>query len=220
MAVWTSLVLTTALFTTSAFAADSDPLTIVNNLSDFIFSCIKAIGIIILGWGVVQLGMSVQSHDATQRTQGVLCLFGGLLIAFAKEILTAIGVVNLTVIRNLRTEGIKSCLQTYHVPDILWIENTGGDSMQIRASTALRNEYLQISQLAKVSGEPIYITNKGEADLVIQSIEAYEQREKMLAHRASVLEAELDRLSGAPTYSPEQVRGRMKEIFDAARVSD
>ena len=83
--------------------------------------------------------------------------------------------------------------------------------MQIRASTSLRNEYLQISQLAKVSGE---------ADLVIQSIEAYEQREKMLAHRASVLEAELDRLSGAPTYSPEQVRGRMKEIFDAARVSD
>ena len=77
MAVWTSLVLTTALFTTSAFAADSDPLTIVNNLSDFIFSCIKAIGIIILGWGVVQLGMSVQSHDATQRTPGVLCLFGG-----------------------------------------------------------------------------------------------------------------------------------------------
>ena len=67
MAIWTSLVLTTALFTTSAFAADSDPLTIVNNLSDFIFSCIKAIGIIILGWGVVQLGMSVQSHDATQR---------------------------------------------------------------------------------------------------------------------------------------------------------
>lgn len=49
MAVWTSLVMTTALFTTSAFAADSDPLTIVNNLSDFIFSCIKAIGIIILG---------------------------------------------------------------------------------------------------------------------------------------------------------------------------
>lgn len=48
---------------------------------------------VIVGWGVVQLGMSVQSRDATQRTQGVLCLFGGLLIAFAKEILTAIGVV-------------------------------------------------------------------------------------------------------------------------------
>ena len=50
----------------------------------------SAIGIIILGWGVVQVGMSVQSHDASQRTQGFLCLFGGLLIAFAKEILTLI----------------------------------------------------------------------------------------------------------------------------------
>ena len=71
----------------------TDPLTIGNNLSDFIFSCIKAIGVIVLGWGIVQLGMSIQSHDASQRTQGILCVFGGLLIAFSKEILGAIGVV-------------------------------------------------------------------------------------------------------------------------------
>lgn len=78
---------------TTACATGGDPLTIVNNLSDFIFSVIKAIGIIILGWGIVQVGMSIQSHDASQRTQGLLCLFGGLLIAFAKEILTLIGAV-------------------------------------------------------------------------------------------------------------------------------
>lgn len=72
--------------------ASGDPLTIINSLSDFVFSCIKAIGIIVLGWGVVQVGMSIQSHDASQRTQGFLCLFGGLLIAFCKEILTTIGV--------------------------------------------------------------------------------------------------------------------------------
>ena len=75
------------------YATGGDPLTIVNNLSDFIFSVIKTIGIIILGWGIVQVGMSIQSHDASQRTQGLLCLFGGLLIAFAKEILTLIGAV-------------------------------------------------------------------------------------------------------------------------------
>ena len=78
---------------TTAYALGGDPLTIVNNLSDFIFSVIKAIGIIILGWGIVQVGMSIQSHDASQRTQGLLCLFGGLLITFAKEILTLIGAV-------------------------------------------------------------------------------------------------------------------------------
>ena len=79
--------------TTSALAAGSDPLDIVNNLSDFIFSIIKALGVIILGWGIVQVGMSIQSHDASQRTQGFLCLFGGLMIAFAKEILAAIGAI-------------------------------------------------------------------------------------------------------------------------------
>ena len=78
---------------TPAMAAGGDPLDIVNNLSDFIFSIIKALGVIILGWGIVQVGMSIQSHDASQRTQGFLCLFGGLMIAFTKEILTAIGAI-------------------------------------------------------------------------------------------------------------------------------
>ena len=45
--------------------------------------------------------------------------------------------------------------------------------MTIRPSTALRNEYLQISAMAKATGEPIYITNKGEADGVFMSVEAF-----------------------------------------------
>ena len=92
MCAWTVLTLAFTLFVTPAYATGTgDPLTIVNNLSDFIFSCIKAIGVIILGWGIVQVGMSIQSHDASQRSQGFLCLFGGLVIAFAKEILSLIG---------------------------------------------------------------------------------------------------------------------------------
>lgn len=90
--LWSVLTLSVTVFCTAAFA-DGDPLTIVNNLSDFIFSAIKAIGVIILGWGIVQVGMSIQSHDASQRSQGFLCLFGGLVIAFAKEILATIGVM-------------------------------------------------------------------------------------------------------------------------------
>ena len=87
-----SLTLCTAL-ACPALAASGDPLTIINNHSDFIFSIIKAVGVIVLGWGIVQVGMSIQSHDASQRTQGFLCLFGGLMIAFAKEILSTIGAV-------------------------------------------------------------------------------------------------------------------------------
>ena len=47
--------------------ADGDPLTVVNNLSTFIFSLIRAIGMILLGFGVVQVGLSLKRHDPSQR---------------------------------------------------------------------------------------------------------------------------------------------------------
>lgn len=71
------------------FAA-SDPIAVVNNLSDFIFGLIRAVGLILLGWGIVQVGLSLQSHDPSQRSNGFLTLAGGIVITFAKEILTLI----------------------------------------------------------------------------------------------------------------------------------
>ena len=75
--------------TTTAFAAN-DPLTVVNNLSDFIFGLIRAIGMILLGFGIVQVGLSLKSHYPSQRANGFLTLAGGVIITFAKEILTLI----------------------------------------------------------------------------------------------------------------------------------
>lgn len=88
--------------------------------------------------------------------------------------------------------------------------------MNLKPSTALRNDYQQISTLAKASGEPIIITNKGEADLVVQSVEAYEERAKMLDHRASILEAEFSRLAGGKTFTVDEIRSRLKEKYDNA----
>lgn len=85
--------------------------------------------------------------------------------------------------------------------------------MQIKSSTALRKDYGAISSLAHETMEPIYITMNGEGDTVLLSIDAYEAREKALALRASVLEAELDRLSGAPTYTVDEVRERLQEKY-------
>ncbi|MCU6737826.1 glutamyl-tRNA amidotransferase [Clostridium ammoniilyticum] len=70
--------------------ADGDPLTVVNNLSTFVFSLIRAIGMIILGFGIVQLGLSLKSHDPSQRANGFLTVAGGIVITFAKEILNII----------------------------------------------------------------------------------------------------------------------------------
>lgn len=86
------VVVLTALMSMSltAFAAGGDPLTVVNNLSDFIFGLIRAIGLILLGFGIVQIGLSLKSHDPSQRANGFLTLAGGVIITFAKEILTLI----------------------------------------------------------------------------------------------------------------------------------
>lgn len=73
----------------NVFAAD-DPLSVINNLSNFIFGLIRAIGMIILGFGVVQIGMSLKSHDPSQRANGIMTLAGGVVITFAKEILNLI----------------------------------------------------------------------------------------------------------------------------------
>ena len=87
--IYTTAILAVSILTTTALA-DGDPLTVVNNLSTFIFGLIRAVGIILLGWGIVQVGISLQSHDPSQRSNGFLTLAGGIVITFAKEILDLI----------------------------------------------------------------------------------------------------------------------------------
>lgn len=70
--------------------AAGDPIAVVNNLSEFIFGLIRAVGMILLGFGVVQVGLSLKSHDPSQRANGFLTVAGGIIITFAKEILNLI----------------------------------------------------------------------------------------------------------------------------------
>ena len=79
-----------ALMAAPAYAAAGDPLSVINNLSDFIFSLIRAVGMILLGFGVLQVGMSLKSHDPSQRANGIMTVAGGIVITFTKEILTLI----------------------------------------------------------------------------------------------------------------------------------
>ena len=72
-AVYSVLVFVGNVCTTYAYAA-GDPLSVVNNLSTFIFSLIRAIGLILLGFGIVQVGLSLKSHDPSQRANGFLTL--------------------------------------------------------------------------------------------------------------------------------------------------
>ena len=72
----------------TVFATD-DPLAVINNLKNFMYQIIGAIGAILL-WGIVQIGMAIKSHDPSQRANGFMTLAGGVIIAFAKQILELI----------------------------------------------------------------------------------------------------------------------------------
>ena len=87
--VYTALVLTVNVTGLPVFAAN-DPVAVVNNFSDFMFGLIRAIGMILLGLGIVQVGLSLKSHDPSQRANGFMTVAGGIVITFAKEILNII----------------------------------------------------------------------------------------------------------------------------------
>ena len=83
------VVLLFILQSVNVFATDY-PLAVINNLKNFMYQIIGAIGAILLLWGIVQIGMAIKSHDPSQRANGFMTLAGGVIIAFAKQILELI----------------------------------------------------------------------------------------------------------------------------------
>ena len=85
--------------------------------------------------------------------------------------------------------------------------------MIIRPSAAIRQNYNEIADMCRKTAEPVFLTKNGEGDLVVMSIEAFEQREEALKLRAKLEAAETARLSGAPTYSLAESRARLEGIY-------
>ena len=82
--------------------------------------------------------------------------------------------------------------------------------MNIRPSAAIRNNYNDISNYCKTTGEPVYLTKNGEGDLVVMDIEAFVRREKMLKLREELIAAEEERLSGKKGYTLKEA----EKIFE------
>ena len=90
--------------------------------------------------------------------------------------------------------------------------------MNIRPPAAIRQNYNEIAELCKKSGEPIYLTKNGEGDLVVMDIEAFERREKMLRLREELLLVEEDRLRGENGYSIREVTEMMRRAINEAKA--
>ena len=84
--------------------------------------------------------------------------------------------------------------------------------MTIMPSTALRNQYNEISDKCKATGEPIYLTKNGEGDLVVMSIEAFERQQQLLALKERLLDIELEQKNGAKSYTVEELDIALRKI--------
>lgn len=88
--------------------------------------------------------------------------------------------------------------------------------MTIRPSAAIRNNYNDISNYCKSTGEPVYLTKNGEGDLVVMDIEAFTRREKMLKLREELIAAEEDRLAGKNGYTVDELDKMLDDIITEA----
>lgn len=93
--------------------------------------------------------------------------------------------------------------------------------LSIKPSASIRNNYNEISEQCKQTGEPVYLTKNGEGDLVVMDIVSFTRRESMLKLRENLITVEEDRLKGKPGYSIEEVSSMMKkavkEVMDGCK---
>lgn len=81
----------------------------------------------------------------------------------------------------------------------------------IKPSAAIRQNYTEISNLCKSTGEPIFLTKNGEGDLVVMDIAAYDQREKQLELREKLIEIEELRRAGVPDIPARTASQNLRE---------
>ena len=84
----------------------------------------------------------------------------------------------------------------------------------IMASAAIRQNYNEISNLCKETGEPVFLTKNGEGDLVVMDINTYDQREKQLELREKLLEIEMRRMKGETGSPAHDVTKKLLSLIE------
>ena len=88
--------------------------------------------------------------------------------------------------------------------------------MHIKPSAAIRQNYNDIAELCKTTGEPVYLTKNGEGDLVVMDIESFNRREKMLKLREELLAVEEDRLAGRTGCTVDELDAYLDSVIAGA----
>ena len=92
--------------------------------------------------------------------------------------------------------------------------------MKIKPSSYIRNDYAELSSYCRESGEPVYITRNGEGDMVVMSMDSYEQMQEKMKHLEARMyfmekfrEAEEYNRLHPETYTLEEMEQMMEGII-------
>jgi PHD/YefM family antitoxin component YafN of YafNO toxin-antitoxin module len=71
----------------------------------------------------------------------------------------------------------------------------------IKSSAELRNNYRKVADFCKASGETVFLTNNGEGELVVMSINTYNEQRTRLKIEKELLRLEADQATGRTRYA-------------------
>jgi prevent-host-death family protein len=85
---------------------------------------------------------------------------------------------------------------------------------QIRPVSDLRNNFSAISRLVHESAEPVFLTKNGRSDMVVMSVEAYENASFETEIYQKLREAEIQAELNTKRYSHDEVMAGLQKIID------
>ena len=84
---------------------------------------------------------------------------------------------------------------------------------KIRPVSDLRNKFSDISRTVHESGEPVYLTKNGRGDMVVMSLEAYENNLFESEVYMKLKEAEYEAASTKKRYTHNEVISELRKVI-------
>lgn len=92
--------------------------------------------------------------------------------------------------------------------------------MIIKPLETIHQNYAEISNICKTTGEPVFLTENGEIDLVIMDIETFNRKTKMIKLREELESVEKDKLAGRNGYTIDELDSCLDDIISDKLLSE
>ena len=90
--------------------------------------------------------------------------------------------------------------------------------MVIKSSATLRNNYRKVADFCIETGQPVFLTNNGEGELVVMSIQAWQEERQRIKIEEALLRIEAEERAGIAQYTPaEEVMADLRKIIKDAK---